>query len=180
MITIISGTNRPGSTTLAYAKEVLATSLAKTNEKVEFIDLAELDHSFIGPGMYDPAQAPSSFVEMYDAKLRPAKKLIILSPEYNGSYAGILKAFIDVVSVRNYKENFAAKPILLIGIASGRAGNLRGLDHLSAILTHMGGHVIGGKLPISNATNMLNEAGEVADEATKEALGKQIDHLISL
>jgi NAD(P)H-dependent FMN reductase len=47
---------------------------------------------------------------------------------------GSLKLFIDACSVREYKQNFKGKKAALVGIASGRAGNLRGMDHLTGVM----------------------------------------------
>lgn len=182
MLTIISGTNRPDSRTAAFARYVqeLATSLVEKGENVELIDLEKLDHAYYHPGMYDPKQAPPGFADVYEKKVLPAQKFIILSPEYNGSFPGALKAFLDAVSVRNYDENFTRKPIMLIGVSTGRAGNLRGMDHLADILSHMGGYVIGGKFPISLAQDLLDGDMWVTSEVAKTALAKQIGEFISI
>lgn len=180
MITVISGTNRPGSLTAAFARQVVAELKLQTEEEVALIDLAALPHDYFHAGMYDADQTPAHFRKLHEEQLMPANKLVILSPEYNGSFSGAIKVFIDAVSIYEYANNFKQKPILLIGVASGRAGNLRGLDHLSAIMSHMGGYVIGGKLPLSNAGNLVNEAKEVTDLATRETIAKQIAHLLSI
>lgn len=180
MITIISGTNRPNSLTAAFAREVVRQTQELTDEAVELVDLAELPHDYFHPAMYDPADTPAEFRSMHESKITPADKLIVLSPEYNGSFAGVLKVFIDALSVHRYAENFKQKPILLIGVSTGRAGNLRGLDHLSDIFAHMGGYTIGGKLPISQAGALVDQAKEVVDEETKATISKQISHLLSI
>lgn len=180
MITIISGTNRPNSLTAAFAREVADLIKQQTDEGVEVVDLAELPHDYFHKAMYDPAETPAVFRAMHEDKIVPASKLVVLSPEYNGSFAGALKIFIDALSVYRYAENFKQKPMLLIGVSTGRAGNLRGIDHLADIFTHMGGYVIGGKLPISQAGALVNEAKQVVDTATKTAISKQISHLLSI
>ncbi|PHI21137.1 hypothetical protein CEQ90_03700 [Lewinellaceae bacterium SD302] len=180
MITVISGTNRPNSLTAAFSRQVVTELKSQTDEEIQLIDLAELPHDYFHSGMYDPEKTPTAFRALHEEKLLPAQKLVVLSPEYNGSFAGAIKVFFDAVSVHEYALNFKQKPILLIGVSTGRAGNLRGLDHLSHILEHMGGYLIGGKLPISLAGALVNDDREVVDSATKATIAKQITHLISI
>ena len=74
------------------------------------------------------------------------EKFIFICPEYNGSIPGVLKSFIDCTNYKLYKS----KKISLVGLSSGRAGNLRGLDHLTSILHHLGSEVFSLKPIFSN------------------------------
>src|SRR5690606_4596895 len=56
-----------------------------------------------------------------------ADNFIIVMPEYNGSFPGVLKLVIDSCN----PEIFKHKSFALVGVSSGRAGNLRGMDHLT-------------------------------------------------
>jgi NAD(P)H-dependent FMN reductase len=87
-------------------------------------------------------------------------------PEYNGSFPGSVKLFIDACTVREYSRNFKDKKAALVGIASGRAGNLRGMDHLTGVLNYLGMTVMPDKLPISSIFKLKNGNGEVTDEDT--------------
>ncbi|MEM9837259.1 MAG: NAD(P)H-dependent oxidoreductase [Bacteroidota bacterium] len=180
MITVIAGTNRPNSLTLTYAQHIVEDLRGRTDETIALLDLRELDHSFFTPAMYDPAKTPAGLRRVQEDLVLQAKKLVIVSPEYNGSFPGVLKTFIDAISVHRYAENFKHKPVCLIGVSTGRAGNLRGLDHLSGILLHMGAHLLQDKLPISKAKNWLDDAGKLADENTISAIAKQTAYLTSI
>jgi NAD(P)H-dependent FMN reductase len=91
---------------------------------------------------------------------------LIITPEYNGSFAGVLKVFIDALSVRHYNDTFNGKYVGLVGISSGRAGNLRGMEHLTGILQYLKMHVFHDKLPISRIETVVNEDGQVDDETS--------------
>ena len=108
----------------------------------------------------------------------PANHFLIVSPEYNGSIPGYLKLFIDAISVHRLKECFAGKRAALVGVASGRAGNLRGNDHLSSILHHIGCNVVPGALPISKIGSVMNDEGQL-DEGTSNALEALIQKLVA-
>lgn len=180
MITVISGTNRPGSRTRLIANHVVKSLQAAGAEEVNLLDLCDLDHGFFFPKMYDPKQTPTDFQAHQEALILNAAKVVFVTPEYNGSFPGALKTFIDAISVHRYAENFKQKPVALIGVSTGRAGNLRGLDHLADILLHMGAHLVLQKMPISQVDKLLDEAGELVDEATISAIAKQSSYLMSI
>ncbi len=106
--------------------------------------------------------------------LIPTKKFIFIVPEYNGSYPGVLKALIDNSDIRKV-WNF--KKALLTGVATGRAGNLRGMDHLSDTLHYLKMTVFYNKLPISVIDKIMNEEGHLNEETLK-VVNKQIDEFL--
>ena len=108
----------------------------------------------------------------------PANKFVFVIPEYNGSFPGVLKLFLDACSIREYKATFSGKKAVLVGIASGRAGNLRGMDHLCDILHHVGTIVHPNKLPISNIEALIDSKGKITDSACKKALKKHMEDLL--
>lgn len=130
--------------------------------------------------MYNGDNLHPVIAEIQAEYILGATKLVFIAPEYNGSFPGTLKTFIDAISVHRYPENFSAKPVALIGISSGRAGNLRGLDHLADVLLHMGAHLMSKKLPISLANKLLDETGQISDPGTVKSITTQAKQLISI
>ncbi|MBK9354564.1 MAG: hypothetical protein IPN09_11540 [Bacteroidetes bacterium] len=72
-------------------------------------------------------------------------------PEYNGSFLWCFKTFIDASNIAHV---FTIKS-LHGGVAAGRAGNLRGMEHLTNIFNHMKINVLHLKIPISEVSNQL-------------------------
>lgn len=166
MITIISGTNRPNSRTEFVAQYVFELIGKYTDEEVNLIKLSEIDPGFVHPKMYSAEFQHPALSDIQDRHLIPAKKWILLSPEYNGSYSGIGKVFIDALSVRHYADTFKGKKLGLIGVASGRAGNLRGLDHLTTALNYLGMSVFPNRLPLPKIEEEI-EDGKLSKEIVK-------------
>jgi chromate reductase, NAD(P)H dehydrogenase (quinone) len=162
--TIISGTNRPGSNT---KKVALAYQRILQQKGVEAALLA-LDE-------VDVFSKNGSFMQMQEQYLLPAQKFIIVMPEYNGSYPGVLKVMIDSSDVKNAWWN---KKVLLTGVATGRAGNLRGMEHLTGSLLHLKMMVHHNRLPISLVDKLLDADGNLADEGTIKAIEQQLDEFI--
>jgi NAD(P)H-dependent FMN reductase len=174
MICVISGTNRPNSKTKSIARYIHSYLTENQEEEVIFLDLSTLTSDTISDVMYrEDGQSPT-ISKIQDDVIIPCDRWVIVSPEYNGSFAGILKLFIDALSVRRYAETFAGKHVALVGTSSGRAGNLRGLEHLTGLLNYLKIHVYPDKLPISNIESVLSD-GIIKDEETKKSIRDLMD-----
>lgn len=168
MITVISGSNRRGTECLTFAGLYADMLRAHTNDEVKLLALDKIPHDWFYPEMYEKPAA--SLLAIQDEFILPADKFAFFSSEYNGGFNGALKLFLDGVSVRHYRKNFNGKKAALIGVASGRAGNLRGMDHLTGVLHHVGAIVMPNKLPISRIEQLLNAEGGLEDAVTREVL----------
>lgn len=169
MITVISGSNRKNSQCLQFAAlyhKMLAVAAAE--EEVKLLALEQIPHDWFHPEMY--SKQSDSLSRIQDEYILPAQKLVFVTPEYNGSIPGVVKLFIDACSVREYSRNFSNKKAALVGVASGRAGNLRGMEHLTGVLNYLGTIIMPDKLPISSISKLKNGEGEIADEDTLKVM----------
>ena len=163
MYTIISGTNRSGSHTEKAAREYQRI-LKNKNIEAKLFSLNGLD---VLHRSEEIKRAEAEF-------LVPAQKFIFIIPEYNGSYPGVLKALIDNSDIKNV---WYYKKALLTGVATGRAGNLRGMDHLSDTLHFLKMNVFYNKLPISVIDKVMDSQGHFNQE-TLSAIDLQLDEFI--
>lgn len=163
--TIISGTSRLNSHTLKIS-ELYKELLEQKGIHANLFSLHE----------FPVGLRTDAYTLVEKAVLIPAGKLIIISPEYNGSYPGALKSMIDISDIRNVWNK---KKILLTGISSGRAGNLRGMDHLTGSLHYLKAFVHPNKLPISIIERLTDENGRITDLDTLLAIDQQLDEFIS-
>lgn len=177
MITIVSGSNRRKNLCQLFAiqyKELIEAA----GGSAQILNMDEVPSCILHPDMYEKDGQDPRITALQDQFITQADKFVFIVPEYNGSIPGIVKLFIDAISIRNYKSNFKNKMSALVGIASGRAGNLRGLEHLTGILMHMGGLVLPNRLPISKVETLMNEAHEIVDEGTIGAMTRQVEELV--
>ncbi len=179
MITVISGSNRKGSECLFFSKKLFSILKSKTEEEVKLLALEEIPHDWFFADMYKKGNQAASLVAIQDEYMIPAQKFLVVSPEYNGSMTGVLKLFIDACSVRKKKETFSSKKAAVVGIASGRAGNLLGLDHLVAVLNHLGVLTFPNRLPISSIHNLMGD-NNIIDEKTLDVMEQQVDSLLAM
>ena len=178
MITIISCTNRKGSNTEKFAKHIHKVVKSKTKESVQYFSLQKLPDDILHNAMYDSKKQSKSLKAIQEKIMIPADKFLVISPEYNGSFPGVLKLFLDACSIYEYGPTFKGKKIALVGVASGRSGNLRGLDHLVSIFNHVGAEVMASKLPLSKCEDLLGEKGAVTDKGTVASIENFVDSFL--
>jgi chromate reductase, NAD(P)H dehydrogenase (quinone) len=179
MITVISGTDRKKSESLNFAKKYVEIISNKTDEVVKLLALEDVAHDWWHTGMYEDNGQTLTLSQLQDEYMLPADKFIYITPEYNGSFPGVLKLFLDACSVRAYKATFKNKKAALVGVATGRAGNLRGMDHLTGILNHLGTIVMPNKLPISRINILQDENSNITDEAVIRSIEKHVDEFLA-
>ncbi len=164
MYTIISGTNRPGSNSLKVATQYKQI-LESRGIQARVVSLEGMDLN----------KKTAMLSSLEQEVLIPSSKFIFILPEYNGSFPGSLKVMIDL---SDYKKVWWGKKALLTGISTGRAGNLRGMDHLAGSLNFLNVVVHPNKLPISGVDKLLNGSGVISDQPTISAIEKQVDAFI--
>ena len=164
MITIISGTNRKYSNTYKIAKEYQYL-LQEKGIEAGILSLEDID----------VVHYNAEFERIENEILEPTTHFIIISPEYNGSFPGVLKMFIDNSRSRELWNN---KKALLTGVAAGRAGNLRGMDHLADVLNYLRITVHPNKLPLSVVNTLVGSDGKIIDTNTLNAINQQLDEFI--
>ncbi|MBK7407589.1 MAG: NAD(P)H-dependent oxidoreductase [Saprospirales bacterium] len=178
MITVISATNRKNSEALDFARFYIQALQVQTKEEVKLLALEQVAHDWFHPDMYAKNGQTPSLAAIQNEYMLPAAKFVFVIPEYNGSFPGVLKLFLDACSVRAYNETFKGKKVALLGIATGRAGNLRGMDHLTGILHFLGMIVLPNKLPISSIEKLKDSDGNIVDPHTREAIEQQAEELL--
>lgn len=172
MITIISATNRPNSSTYKVAFEY-AQLLEKQGVNYKLLSLEQLPQDVAFNEVF--SRRSDNFQQLLNEFIIPAQKFVFVVPEYNGSFPGILKVFLDAV----HPDTNRGKKAGLVGVSSGRAGNLRGMEHLTGVLNYLGIHVHPNKLPVSMVSNLLDDAGRIKDGLTLKVLEKHSMDVVS-
>lgn len=167
MITLISGTNRKGSRCKVFAEQYfLFLQEMLGEEEVKFLALEDISQEWLAADMYVEERQDPDLAAIQDEYILPASAFVFISPEYNGSFPGALKLFIDACSVREYARNFKGKKAALVGVATGRAGNLRGMSHLAGVLNYLGTVTMPDQLPISSIASLLDDNQKIVDQDT--------------
>jgi NAD(P)H-dependent FMN reductase len=167
MTTIISGTNRLNSMSRQVA-EAYAKLMDEQNYPNQLKFLENIPEEAVLDAIY--RKGDNKMRTFSHSIFNESDRLVIVVPEYNASMPGILKLVIDSCDPSIFK----GKKIALIGISSGRAGNIRGLDHLMTVFNYLQSEVYSNKLPISQIYNLMDAEKNLSDVNTIQALKNHI------
>jgi len=165
-ILIISGTNRPNSHALKVAR-VLADAYGAANIPAELFSLTDMPQEAYQPAAY--ANKPPALVAIQQ-RVVASSGLHVVTPEYNGSFPGALKYFIDLLK---FPESFDQKPVAFIGEAAGMWGGLRSVEQLQMVFGYRNAHMYPDRVFIPNVNKAFDAAGELSDSTIKDRLARQ-------
>lgn len=165
MITLLSGTNRPGSNTRLITG-ILADFYTQAGIPCRILDLADLPPEIFNPASY--AEKPAAFAPFAEAILG-SDGVVIVTPEYNGSFPGVLKYFVDMLP---FPESFENRPVCFVGLAAGMWGALRSVEQLQVILGYRNAHVYPARVFIPGVGKVLKD-GQLTDTALLKRLEDQ-------
>jgi chromate reductase len=171
MITIVVGTNRPGSNSRKIAAE-LETIYAGLKVPLRVLDLAQLPQEIFSPASY--GEKPKSFQPFADAVLQ-SSGLHVVTPEYNGGIPGVLKYFIDMLK---FPESFERRPVCFTGVAAGIWGALRPVEQLQAIFGYRNAHIFPERVFLPTINNVLDGNGRIKDAELLGRLKKQAEGFV--
>ncbi|MCS6824380.1 MAG: NAD(P)H-dependent oxidoreductase [Cytophagaceae bacterium] len=172
MISIVSSTNRKNSITLQLARMYHGILTGK-NAEAQIIDLSELPHDFVFSALYENKLKNQTFNTFVD-KINQSEKFVFIVPEYNGSFPGVLKAFIDGLE---FPSGFKNKKCALVGLSSGTQGASLAMSHLTDILNYLGMHVLAVKPRLANIDSIWQD-DVLSDNRLYEMLHRQAQALI--
>lgn len=172
MITIIAATNRPNSNTLKVAK-YYQRQLKEKGIDAHLFSLEHLPIDVLNTDMY--GKRSEAFQEIQDM-IYQTEKFLFVMPEYNGSYPGVLKVLIDAC---NFPDSFYDKKAALVGISSGKYGNIRGVDHFTGVCHYIHLNILPVRLHIPNIKAELDAEGNFNHPDTIKFTSEQIEKFIN-
>jgi len=171
MLTIIASTNRAGSSTLKLAV-YYQQKLKEKGVEAGILSLEKLPDNLLKTDLYGKrSEEFKPFQELINA----SDKFIFIIPEYNGSFPGALKVFVDAC---DFPQSFYDKKTALVGISSGKYGNIRGVDHFTGVCNYVNMHVLSLKLHIPFIRKEMDANGNLTEEDTIKFTDEQIDRFL--
>lgn len=165
----ISGSLRHGSYTRRAVERAL-TGAAEAGAEISLIDLTEYELVFRSGE--EGADYPSD-VQRLRANVKQADGVILGTPEYHGSFSGVLKNALDLMGF----EEFEGKMIGLVGVSGGRMGAFDALNSLRNIGRTLHAWVIPEQASVPEAWKVFTEDGKIADSQVDDRLrevGRQV------
>jgi NAD(P)H-dependent FMN reductase len=166
----ICGSLRQGSYTKMALTIALKAAEGPTSD-TDLIDLRDFDLVF-ADGTGDKGGV-SPEVQRFRDRLRKADGVIIGTPEYHGSFTGVLKNALDLTGFAEWE----GKMIALIGVSGGRMGAHNALNSLRDVGRSLHAWVIPEQVSIPEAYKYFDDAGDLKDHTLARRLhevGRQV------
>ena len=144
-----------------HALEIALDGARRAGAQVELADLRDYQLPFSGT-------ATESFpdVARLRAQCHAAHAILWGTPEYHGSYSGVLKNALDLMGF----EEFQGKMIGLVGVAGGSIGAINALNHLRAVGRQLHAWVLPQQVSIGQSHLAFDESGQLRDKETEKRL----------
>jgi NAD(P)H-dependent FMN reductase len=165
-IPVVLGTVRQGRMSAHAARFVHGRVLERPGVETELIDIATLDIPIddAGTDIKDP---------VFAAKMTRADALVIVTPEYNHSFPGLLKHVLDTCL-----EEYIHKAAGIVGVSAGSFGGSRGIQDLLPALREMGLMTIFTDVYFGSVHKVFDDAGNLRDKAFVERVDNFLDELV--
>jgi NAD(P)H-dependent FMN reductase len=148
------------------ARFITAHIGARPGIETELIDIADLALATDDAG---EATRQASLSE----KLIRADGLVIVSPEYNHSFSGLLKHVLD-----GYLKEYIHKAVGVVGVSAGSFGGTRGIQDLLPVLRELGLVTIFWDVYIGPVSKVFDDSGRVLDPALPGRTDKFLNELV--
>ena len=151
-IPLILGTARRGRESEHAARFVFERTKARAGVETEFIDVRTLPMKLddAGEQMKDPKFAAT--IERCDG-------LIIVTPEYNHSFPGLLKHALDMCL-----KEYIHKAVGICGVSAGQMGGSRVIESLLPVMRELGLVTIFEDVNFGKIGSLFDERGQLLDE----------------
>jgi NAD(P)H-dependent FMN reductase len=165
-IPVILGTSRQGRRTEYAARFVFEQTKKRADVETELIDVCKLPLKLddAGEQMKDPK---------FSATVERSDGLIIVTPEYNHGYPGLLKHALDM-----NLEEYIHKAVGICGVSAGPFGGARVIEALLPVMRELGLVTIFWDVNFGNVQKLFDEQGNLLDQSYVRRLEKFLNELI--
>ncbi|MDM7922340.1 MAG: NADPH-dependent FMN reductase [Pyrinomonadaceae bacterium] len=167
-IPLILGTNRKDRKSEAAAKWVFGKLSERDGVEAKYFDVRDfhLPTDDYGTGL------ASQFPEWQSA-MQHADGLIIVTPEYNHGYPGILKSVLDLLL-----KEYIHKPVSFVGVSAGPWGGTRVIEAMLPVVRELGLAATFTDLNFPKIGSKFDESGELLDTAYESRVTGFLDELL--
>jgi len=165
-IPVILGTARQGRQSENVAHFVFEQTKKRVDVETELIDVRKL------PMRLDDAGEQMKDVP-FSASIERCDGIILVVPEYNHGYPGLLKHALDM----NLKE-YIHKAVGICGVSAGQIGGARVIENLLPVMRELGLVMIFEDVNFGKVGTLFDERGQLLDDKFVGRVNKFLDELI--
>jgi NAD(P)H-dependent FMN reductase len=165
-IPVILGTTRKGRMSAHAARFMVEQIEKRQSIGTELIDLSKLPMPVddAGDGIKDSA---------FSEKMARADALVIVTPEYNHSFPGLLKHVLD-----SCLKEYIHKAAGIVGVSAGPFGGVRAIQDLLPVVRELGLVNIFWDVNFGNVSSVFDESGKLLDQAFIKRADKFLNELV--
>lgn len=171
-IPIIAGSTRRDRQSIKVARFVLARLQKRKEVETILLDLLEYNFPMMEERLHHRDDPPPRLQEYADHIAR-ADSLIIVTPEYNNGYPGVLKNALDYLL-----PEYERKPIGIVTVSAGGYGGITCLAQLRLVTIGMGAFPIPENLAVSRVHDSFSEDGTPKDPAYERRAETFLDEVL--
>lgn len=165
-IPVILGTTRKGRMSAHAARFMVEQIERRQDVTTDLIDLSKLPAPIddAGESIKDPA-----FAE----KMTMADALVLVTPEYNHSFPGLLKHVLD-----SCLKEYIHKAAGIVGVSAGPFGGVRAIQDFLPVIRELGLVNIFWDVNFGNVATVFDASGKLLDQAFIKRADKFLDELV--
>jgi NAD(P)H-dependent FMN reductase len=167
-IPLLLGTNRKDRESGAVAKWVFSQMQAREDLETAYFDV----RNFALPRDDYGTLIADLFPEWKSAVTR-ADALVIVTPEYNHGYPGILKSVLDLLL-----KEYIHKAVAFVGVSAGPWGGCRVIESMVPMVRELGLAACFTDLNFPKVASKFGSAGELLDPAYEKRVVGFLDELV--
>jgi NAD(P)H-dependent FMN reductase len=165
-IPVMLGTTRKGRMSAHVARFVFGELQKREGIEPELIDISALTLPVDDAG--EPSKDPR-----FSAAMERADAIVIVSPEYNHSFPGLLKHVLD-----SCLKEYIHKAAGIVGVSAGVFGGTRVIEHFQPVLRELGLVSIFWDVNFGAVEKAFDTAGQLLDQAYLRRTDKFLNELI--
>lgn len=174
-IPVILGSVRDGRQSI-FAAKLIVSKLQEAGIQTQLVDFKDLPLPF-----YDNEKMPVELYPNYPYEnvmkwskiAQEANGFVIIVPEYNHGYSGVLKNALDWL----FKE-FDRKPVGLVGVSSGTIAGARAVEQLRPIIENFTMFALRETVMFGKVGELFDEAGSLKDDKLLPNINGMIKALV--
>ena len=168
LLPVLLGTNRKNRNSVFPARWLIGEMQKRPEIQTRLFDAAEfaLPHDDYGQGLKD------LFPEWRDTIIK-ADGLVIVSPEYNHGYPGVLKAVLDLLL-----KEYIHKAVAFVGVSAGPWGGTRVIEAMVPMVRELGLAVTFTDLHFPVVQKSFDSEGKLLNQGFEQRAKEFLDELV--
>lgn len=168
-IPVLLGSVRRGRRSLRVAR-FAAGRLEAAGAEAPLLDLAEIDLPIMEERLHKRDDPPPGLVG-FSRAIRSADAVVVVSPEYNGSWPGVLKNALDYIHGEWFR-----KPVGIVTVSVGRFGGVQLHNHLQLFFLRVNALPVAG-MNVADVERAFGEDGQPLEPRYEKSFAAFIETL---